>query len=104
MAASKNEVARVDGELAASARPLAMRIVVSAVAAVLLATSAQAAHHKIRRHPAQPYGQAVQKPKPKPAVDPLYDSCENPWKHLDVQCPGHDPLLGPPGPTGGLVR
>jgi hypothetical protein len=90
MVASKKAMARVDGELAASARPVAMRIVVSAVAAVLLATSAQAAHHKIRRHPAQPSAQAVQ-PKPKPAADPLYESCEFPWKHLDVSCPwGND--------------
>jgi hypothetical protein len=67
-----------------------MRIVVSAVAAVLLATSAQAANHKIHRHPAQPFAQAVQ-PKPKPARDPLYESCENPWKHLGVSCPwGND--------------
>jgi hypothetical protein len=71
-----------------------MRIVVSAGAAVLLATSVQAAHHKIHRHPAQPFAQAVQsKPKfapavkPKPAGDPLYESCEAPWKHPDVQCP-----------------
>lgn len=90
MVASKMAVARVDGELAASARPAVMRVVVSAVAAVLLATSAQAAHHKIRRHPAQPSAQAVQS-TPKPASDPLYDSCENPWKHLDVSCPwGND--------------
>jgi hypothetical protein len=61
-----------------------MRIVVSAVAALLLATSAQAAHHKIRRHPAQPYAQTVQ---PKPKSDPLWESCEFPWKHPDVQCP-----------------
>jgi hypothetical protein len=68
-----------------------MRIVVSAVAAILLATSAQAAqaaHHKIRRHPAPPFAQAVQ-PKPKPAGDPLYESCEFPWKHPDVSCPGN---------------
>ena len=90
MGASKKAVSRVDGELAASARPLVMGIVVSAVAAVLLATSAQAARHKVRRPPAQPSAQAVQ-PKPKPARDPLYDSCEHPWKHLDVSCPwGND--------------
>jgi hypothetical protein len=89
MVASKKAMARVDGKLGASARPVVVRIVVSAVAAVLLATSAQAAHHKIRRHSAQPSVQAVQS-KPKPAVDPLYDSCENPWKHLDVQCGGND--------------
>jgi hypothetical protein len=64
-----------------------MRVVVYAVAAVLLATSAQAAHHKIRRHAAQPHAQAVQ-PKPKPAGDPLYESCEFPWKHPEVSCPG----------------
>jgi hypothetical protein len=66
-----------------------LRILGFAVAAVMLATSAQAAHHKSRRHPAQPSAQAVQ-PKPKPAGDPLYESCEFPWKHLDVQCPGND--------------
>ena len=86
MGASKKAVSRVDGELAASARPLVMGIVVSAVAAVLLATSAHAAHHKSRRHPAQPSAQSVQ-PKPKPAGDPLYESCEFPWKHLGVSCP-----------------
>jgi hypothetical protein len=64
-----------------------MRFVVSAVAAVLLVTSAQAAHHKVRRHPPQPSAQAVQ-PKPKPAADPLYESCEYPWRHPDVSCPG----------------
>jgi hypothetical protein len=89
MVASEKATADFDSELAASARPVVMRIVVSAVAAILVATSAQAAHHKVRRHPAQPSAQAVQ-PKPKPAGDPLYDSCENPWKHLDVQCPGND--------------
>jgi hypothetical protein len=71
-------------------KPLAtgMYISVFAVATVLLATSAQAAHHKNRRHLAQPYAQTVQpKPKPKPAGDPLYESCEFPWKHPDVQCP-----------------
>jgi hypothetical protein len=68
-----------------------MRIVVYAVTAVLLATSAQAAHHKIRRHAAQPHAQAVQpKLKQKPAGDPLYESCEFPWRHPDVQCPGND--------------
>jgi hypothetical protein len=73
---------------------IVMRTVVSAVAAVLLATSAQAAHRKIHRHPAQPFAQAVQpKPKwapavkPKPAGDPLYESCEAPWKHPEFQCP-----------------
>ena len=64
-----------------------MRIVASAVAAILLATSAQAAHHKIRRHPAQPFAQTAQ-PKLKPAGDPLYESCEFPWKHPEVSCPG----------------
>jgi hypothetical protein len=63
-----------------------MRIAVFAAAAVLLATAAQAAHHKTRRHPAQPSAQAAQ-PKPKPAGDPLYESCEFPWKRLDVSCP-----------------
>jgi hypothetical protein len=71
---------------------IAMRIVVSAVAAVLLTTSAQAAHHKSRRQPAQPSAQAVQPSvqavHPKPAGDPLYESCEFPWKHLTVSCPG----------------
>jgi hypothetical protein len=86
MVASKKAAACVGGELAASTR-----IVVSAVAVVLLATSAQAAHHKVRRHPAQPSAQAVQpKLKPKPAGDPLYESCEAPWKHPEVQCPGND--------------
>jgi hypothetical protein len=89
MIASKKALACVDDELAASARPVVMRIVVCAVAAVLLATSAQAAHHKIRRHPAQPSAQTVQQ-EPKPAADPLYESCEYPWKHPDVQCPGND--------------
>src|SRR5262249_16778427 len=90
----------VDHPLAASAlkegtimtKPLVtgIRIVASAVAAALLATSAQAAHHKkSHRHPAPPYAQAVQpKPQPKPAGDPLYESCDFPWKHPDVQCPG----------------
>jgi hypothetical protein len=92
MAEIKKAVARVDGELAASGRPVVTRIAVSAVAALLLATSAQAAHHKIRRHPAQPSAQAVQlKLKPKPAGDSLYESCESPWKHLEVSCPwGND--------------
>ena len=22
--------------------------------------------------------------------DPLYDACEHPWRHLDLQCPGND--------------
>jgi len=61
-------------------------IVVSAVASVLLATSAHVARHKSRRHPAQPSAQAVQ-PRPKPAGDPLYESCEAPWKYLGVSCP-----------------
>jgi len=21
-------------------------------------------------------------------TDPLYDSCEHPWRHLDMECPG----------------
>jgi hypothetical protein len=91
MVARKKAAARVEGEPAGSVWPFVTRIVASAVAAVLLATSAQAAHHKVRRHPAQPSAQAVQpKPKPKPAGDPLYESCEYPWKHPEVQCPGND--------------
>lgn len=28
---------------------------------------------------------------PKPVHDPLYESCESPWKHPDVSCPwGND--------------
>jgi hypothetical protein len=49
-----------------------------------LATSAQAAKHKVR-HPARQTAQ----PQPKPAGDPLYESCEFPWKHPDVSCPGN---------------
>jgi hypothetical protein len=43
-------------------------------------TAAPAAKHEVR-HPAQ---QAAQ---PQPAGDPLYESCEFSWKHLDVSCP-----------------
>jgi hypothetical protein len=64
-----------------------MRLIVSALATVLLATSVQAEHHKVRRHKAQPPAQSAQT-RPKPAVDRLYDACEFPWKHLDVICPG----------------
>lgn len=68
---------------------IATAIVVSAVAAVLLATSAQASHHKTRRHPARPPAHAMRpKPNPQPAVDPLYESCESPWKHPGISCPG----------------
>ncbi len=66
---------------------IAAAIVVSAVAPVLLAASAQASHHKARRHLAHPPAHAVQ-PKPKPAVDPLYDSCEFPWRNPAFSCPG----------------
>jgi hypothetical protein len=45
-------------------------------------TSAPAAKHTVT-HPAQQTAQ----PQPKPAGDPLYESCEFPWKHLDVSCP-----------------
>jgi hypothetical protein len=60
-----------------------------AVGDVLLATSAQAAKHKVR-HPARPTARPKPKPKPKakPAGDPLYESCEFPSKHSDVSCPG----------------
>jgi hypothetical protein len=56
----------------------------SVVADNPLATLAQAAKHKVR-HQA---GQTAQ-PQPKPAGDPLYESCEFPWKHPDVSCPGN---------------
>jgi hypothetical protein len=64
-----------------------MRLLVSAVAGVLLATSAQAAHHKVRWHKPQPHAQAAQT-RPKPPADPLYEACEFPWKRLDFMCPG----------------
>lgn len=49
--------------------------------------SKASAHHKARQHPAQPSAEAL-RPQPKPAGDPLYESCEFPWKHPDVSCPG----------------
>ena len=35
-----------------------------------------------------PYGSRVNT-APRGA-DPLYDSCEYPWRHPDMQCPGND--------------
>lgn len=35
-----------------------------------------------------PYGTRVN-PGPH-GDDPLYDSCEYPWRHPEVQCPGND--------------
>jgi hypothetical protein len=61
----------------------------SAVADVLLTTPAQAAKHKVR-HPAPQARQTARpQPQPKPTGDPLYESCEYPWKHPGVSCPGN---------------
>ena len=45
-----------------------------------------AAHHKVR-HPAPHARQVVQPAPAKRAVDPLYESCEYPWRHLEFSCP-----------------
>jgi hypothetical protein len=66
-----------------------MRIVVT-VAAVLAVTPAWAAHHKVR-HAAPHARQVVQPVQPaptKPAADPLYESCDYPWRHPELSCPG----------------
>jgi len=34
-----------------------------------------------------PYGRVNTGPH---GIDPLYDSCEHPWRHPEMQCPGND--------------
>jgi hypothetical protein len=53
---------------------------------VTAVTHAWAAHHKVR-HPAPHARQVVQPVPTKRAVDPLYDSCEYPRRHLELGCP-----------------
>lgn len=42
--------------------------------------------HGIQRD-SLPYGRANTGPH---GNDPLYESCEYPWRHPDMQCPGND--------------
>jgi hypothetical protein len=49
-------------------------------------SDAWAAHDKVR-HPAPRAPQVVQPMPTKRAVDPLYESCEYPWRHLELGCP-----------------
>jgi hypothetical protein len=58
-----------------------------AATAVTAASPARAAHHKVR-HPAPHARQVVQPVPTKPAADPLYESCEFPWRHPELSCPG----------------
>jgi hypothetical protein len=44
------------------------------------------AHYKVRHR--APHARQVMQPVPtKRAVDPLYESCEYPWRHLELSCP-----------------
>jgi hypothetical protein len=54
---------------------------------VTAVTHAWAAHRKVR-HPAAHARQLVQPVPTKRAVDPLYESCEFPWRHPELSCPG----------------